>query len=158
MDLGDIVADCGSIGLSRVVVALELARDGGGMISTDAVILSGDVGGRSTGGSMDDGTTVASELTLLELGLASDRGGGVGFAASSLVPFSSASSVISISRRRRRELEEEVIEVEAVWRRHAEDKALSVRSEALDKASTVSFGVNLSVTEWNWTLLRARMD
>lgn len=75
---------------------------------------------------------------------------------SSFVPLSSASSVISINRPRRRELEEEeVTEVEAVWRRQAEDKALSVRSEALDRGSTVSFGVNLSVTDWNWTLLRA---
>lgn len=156
-DLGDIVADWGSMGLPREIVALELARDGGGMRSTDAISLSGDVGGSSgsTGGSMGDGTRVASDLTLLGLRRASDWGGGIGIGASSFVPFSSASSVISISRRRRRELEEEVIEVEAVWRRQAEDKALSVRSEALDRGSTVSFGVNLSVTDWNWTLLRA---
>lgn len=152
IDLGDIDAECGSMALP-----LELARDGGGMMSTDAFSLSGDVGGNSTGGSMGDGTTVDSDLTLLELGRSSDLGGGTGFDASSL-PFSSASSVISINRRRRRELEEDVIEVEAVCRRHAEDKALSVRSEALDKARTVSFGVNLSVTDWNWTLLRAGTD
>lgn len=162
MDLGDIVADCGSMGLPREIVPLELARDGGGMRSTDAFSLSGDIWGSSgstgTGGSMGDGTRVASDLTLLGLCRASDWGGGIGFGASYFVPFSSASSVISISRRRRRELEEEVIEVEAVWRRQAEDKALSVRSEALDRGSTVSFGVNLSVTDWNWTLLRAGTD
>ena len=115
-DLGDIVADCGSMGLPREIVALELARDGGGIRSTDAFSLSGDVGGSSgsNGGSMGDGTRVASDLTLLGVRRASDWGGGTGFGSSSFVPFSSASSVISISRRRRRELEEEVIEVEAV--------------------------------------------
>jgi hypothetical protein len=52
--------------------------------------------------------------------------------------FSSASSAISISLRRRRELEEEVIEPEAVCNRHAEDSALSVRSADFAKENTVS--------------------
>jgi hypothetical protein len=149
MDLGDIVADCGSLGLPAEVGALELARDGGGLKSIDALSLSGDVGGNSTGGSMGGGTIVASDLILPDLCRASDCGGGTGFSASSFVPFSSASSVISTRRRRRRELDEEVTEVEAVCKRHADDKALSVRSEALVKGRTVSFGVNLSVTDWN---------
>ena len=84
------------------------------MKSIDAFSLSGDVGGNSTGVSTGDGTTVASDLMLPDLCLSSDWGGGTGFTVSSFMPFSSASSVISISRRRRRELEEEVIEVEAV--------------------------------------------
>lgn len=160
MDLGDIVADCGSTGLPRESVARELDRDGGGMRSTGAFSLSGDIGGSSgsTGCSIGDGTKVASDLTLLGLRRASDWRCVIGFGASSFVPFSSASSVISISRRRRSELEEEVIEVDAVWRRQAEDRALSVRSEALDRGSMVSLGVNLSITNWNWTLLRARTD
>ena len=65
------------------------------------------------------------------------------------VAFSSASSVISISLRRRRELEEEVIEPEAACNKHAEDSALSVRSVDLDNEKTVSWGENLSRTDWN---------
>ena len=42
---------------------------------------------------------------------------------------SSASSVISFSLRRRRELEDEVIDPEAACSKHAEDKALSVSSD-----------------------------
>jgi hypothetical protein len=148
MDLGDIVADWGSMGLPAEVGALELARDGGGLKSMGACSLSGDVGGISTGASDSvGGTKVASDFMLPDLCRASDWGGGTGFSSS--LPFSSASSVISINRRRRRELEEEVIEVEAVCRRHADDNALSVRSEALVNGRTVSFGVNLSVTDWN---------
>lgn len=113
MDLGDIVADCVSLGLPGEVAAMEPALDGGGWKSTGACSLSGDTGGNSTGGSLG-GTKVASDLILPDLWRASDWGGGTGFVASSFVPFSSASSVISINRRRRRELEEEVIEVEAV--------------------------------------------
>lgn len=80
----------------------------------DAFSLSGDVGGSSssTGGSVG-GTRVASDLMLTALTRASDWGTGTGL-VSSFVPFSSASSVISIKRRRRRELDEEVIDVEAV--------------------------------------------
>ena len=74
----------------------------------------------------------------------------------SVVAFSSASSVISISLRRRRELEEEVIEPEAVCSKQAEDRALSVRSEDLDSEKTVSWGENLSKTDWNWTVVRAK--
>lgn len=112
-DLGDIVADCDSTGLTGDVAALELARDGGGWKSIDACSLSGDVGGNSAGGSLG-GTKVASDLMLPDLSRISGWGGGTGLLTSSFVPFSSASSVISINRRRRRELEEEVIEVEAV--------------------------------------------
>lgn len=66
VDLGDIFADGGSMGLPREIVALELARDGGGMGSTDAFSLSGDVGGSSgpAGGSIGDGIRVASDMTL----------------------------------------------------------------------------------------------
>lgn len=63
------------------------------------------------------------------------------------VACSSASSVISISLRRRRELEEEVIEPEAACNKHAEDSALSVRSVDLDSEKTVSWGENLSRTD-----------
>ena len=63
------------------------------------------------------------------------------------VAFSSASSVISISLRRRRELEEEVIEPEAACNKHADDRALSVRSEDLAMEKTVSWGENLSRTD-----------
>ena len=79
-------------------------------------------------------------------------------ASLSVAAFSSASSVISISLRRRRELEEEVIEPEAVCSKHAEDSALSVRSEDLDSEKTVSWGENLSKTDWNWTVVRAKKD
>lgn len=68
---------------------------------------------------------------------------------------SSASSAISISLRRRRELDEEVMEPDAVCSRHADDRALSVSSEACDKEKTVSCGENLSRIDWNWTVVRA---
>lgn len=61
-----------------------------------------------------------------------------------LVVFSSASSVISFSLRRRRELEDEVIEPEAAWSKHAEDNALSVSSDDCERVNTVSCGENLS--------------
>lgn len=52
-------------------------------------------------------------------------------AGASLFPgaFSSASSVISFSLRRRRELDEEVIDPEAACSKQAEDNALSVSSD-----------------------------
>lgn len=112
LERGNIAPDCDSLG---EVGALELARDGGGLRSTDAFSLSGDVGGSSssTGGSVG-GTRVASDLMLTALPRASDWGDGTVLLVSSFPPVSSASSVISIKRRRRRELEEDVIEVEAV--------------------------------------------
>jgi hypothetical protein len=57
---------------------------------------------------------------------------------------SSASSTISINRRLRRELEEDVIDPDAAWRRQADDKALSVRSVASLNSKVVSCGENLS--------------
>ena len=99
-------------------------------------------------------TTVASDRWLK--GLWGDESLAGDLASLSVVAFSSASSVISISLRRRRELEEEVIEPEAVCSKHAEDSALSVRSEDLDSEKTVSWGENLSKTDWNWTVVRAK--
>lgn len=51
-----------------------------------------------------------------------------------------------------------MIDPEAVWRRHAEDRALSFKSVACVRGSTVSCGLNLSRTDWNWTLLRAKKE
>lgn len=94
---------------------------------------------------------VASDIWLPDLCLSSDWSGDGGCFGSSVdstfVPFSSASSVISLKRRRRRELVEEVIDPDAVWRRQADDSALSLRSEAWVMAKMVSFGVNFSVTD-----------
>lgn len=93
---------------------------------------------------------VASDFWLPDRCLVSTLAGGCGSDlsfVSSFAPFSSASSVISINRRRRRELEEDVIDPDAVWRRQAEDRALSFKSEACVRGRTVSCGVNLSRTD-----------
>ena len=96
----------------------------------------------------DGGTTVASESWLNDLCRMPSVGDCV--CASSLpTVVSSASSAISFNRRRRRELDEEVIEPEAVCSRHAEDNALSVRSVGCATEKTVSCGENLSRTDWN---------
>lgn len=58
--------------------------------------------------------------------------------SSLLTPFSSASSVISTSLRRRSELEEDVIEPEAVCSEQAEESALSVSSVETESEKTVS--------------------
>lgn len=104
------------------------------------------ISGETVGGIM-----VASDIWLPDLCIGSDWTGAGGCFVSSVdssfVPFSSASSVISLKRRRRRELDEEVIDPDAVWRRQAEDKALSLRSDAWVMAKMVSFGVNFSVTD-----------
>jgi ribulose 1,5-bisphosphate synthetase/thiazole synthase len=63
-------------------------------------------------------------------------------------PCSAASSVISFSRRRRRELDEDVSDPEAVWSAHAEDSAVSVRSSGEVRGNVVSCGVKVSVTDW----------
>lgn len=144
-DLGDIALR-DSLGLP-MDGARELAREGGGRRSGE-----GFSSGEAVGG-----TTVASDLRLPDLCLVSVTDGGCCSCScscpcsfvSSFVPVSSASSVISISRRRRRELDEEVIDPEAVCKRQADDRALSLSSDAWVRASTVSFGVNLSRTDWN---------
>lgn len=148
-DLGEVATDCVSLGLRPRECDLELARDGGGLKSGDGASTLGEVVGGAGGGEVVvGGTMVASDFWLPDNRRASDLGGGSGcWYGSSFEPFSSASSVISINRRRRSELEEEVIEPDAVWRRHADDKALSFKSDAWAKTSTVSFGVNLSVTD-----------
>lgn len=146
-DIGDKALDCSSWGFVwRGGAVLALSRDGGGLRSGDVVSVDGD-------GAVDGGTTVASDFWLPDL----CRGwsSGLGGCASSLAPFSSASSVISINRRRRRELDEDVMEVDAVWSRQAEDSALSVSSAARARGRTVSLGVNLSRKDPNCTLLRA---
>lgn len=90
-----------------------------------------------------EATMVASDSWLNDLCRKSlvEIGGGE---ASLLPGVSSASSAISISLRRRREFEEEVIEPEAVCSRHAEDSALSVSSDGCERENTVSCGENLS--------------
>lgn len=146
-DLGDMALVCDWARLPRDG-ARELPREGGGRRSDEDRRIGE---GFSASGDVLGGTMVASDIWLPDLCLGSDRGGGGGSFVSSfdssLVPFSSASSVISLRRRRRRELDEEVIDPDAVWRRHADDKALSLRSEAWVIGSTVSFGVNFSVTD-----------
>lgn len=139
-DFGDVVLVCDSLGLA-MDGARELAREGGGRRSGEDFSSGEAVGG----------TIVASDLRLPDLCLVSvlDGGGCSCSFVSCFVPFSSASSVISISRRRRRELDEDVIDPDAVCKRHADDRALSLSSDAWDRASTVSFGVNLSRTDWN---------
>lgn len=72
-----------------------------------------------------------------------------------LTPFSSASSVISTSLRRRRELDDEVMDPEAVCREQAEESALSVSSVETEREKTVSWGENLSRNDWNCTVIRA---
>jgi hypothetical protein len=153
-----MLLECDSLGLPRDRGERELARDGGGRSSGEDISTSGDV---VEGG----GTMVASDFWLPDRCLVSIIGGDCGCGCdcdsggsfdSSFAPFSSASSVISINRRRRSELEEDVIDPEAVWRRQADDRALSFKSEACANGSTVSCGLNLSMTDWNWTLLRAR--
>lgn len=76
---------------------------------------------------MSGGTTVTSDswLVLLCGGLIFEDFPGASWLFAVL---SSASSVISFSLRRRRELEEEVIDPEAACSKHAEDNALSVSS------------------------------
>lgn len=118
--VGDIVSECVSLGLPREGGGLELARDGGDRRSGEGFSISGEVT------EVDGGTTVASDFWLPDLRLISLLGGNCGCdgsdgcdfslasLATSFAPFSSASSVISISRRRRRELEDEVIEPVAV--------------------------------------------
>lgn len=59
-------------------------------------------------------------------------------ASSLFIPFSSASSVISMSLRWRRELVEEGMDPEAACSKQAEDNALSVNSDAAARAKTVS--------------------
>lgn len=86
---------------------------------------------------------VASDTWLVDLCRLSGCGNGA-CVSSLVVLVSSASSAISISLRRRRELEEEVIEPEAACNKHAEDSALSVRSADFAKENTVSWGENLS--------------
>lgn len=114
--VGDIVSEWVSLGLPREGGGRELARDGGGGISREAF-------STSTSGECKEGvggTTVASDLRLPDRSLTSLLGGGGAWDGcalsllSSFAPFSSASSVISISRRRRRELDDEVIEPDAV--------------------------------------------
>lgn len=71
-----------------------------------------------------EGTAVASDRWLsasVSLSTVRDCGSSL-----LLAPFSSASSVISTSLRRRRELEDEVMEPEAVCREQAEESAFSV--------------------------------
>lgn len=108
-----MVSECVSLGLPREGGGLELARDGGGRRSGEGVSTSGEIG------EVTGGTTVASDFWLPDFRL-SLLGGNCGCDGcafcldSSFAPLSSASSVISISRRRRRELEDEVIEPEAV--------------------------------------------
>ena len=87
-------------------------------------------------------------LSLVSVGAGTDGGARVGASVSLGAPFSSASSVISISLRRRRELEEDVIDPEAVCKRHADERALSLRSEASVRVRVVSFE-NLSRIDWN---------
>lgn len=150
-DFGGMVMEWVSLGLPRDG-ARELPREGGGRGSGEGRRIGEDFS--ASGDVIDgaiDGTMVASDIWLPDRCLGSDWGGGGGSFVSSfdssLVPFSSASSVISLRTRRRRELDEEVSDPDAVCRRHAEDKALSLRSEAWVKGSTVSFGVNFSVTD-----------
>jgi len=138
-DVGDMGLVCDSLGLP-MDGARELARDGGGRGSGEDL---------SSGEAMG-GTMVASDLRLPDLFISVLGGGRCSCSfVSSFVPLSSASSVISINRRRRSELDEDVIDPDAVCRRHADDRALSLSSDAWDRASTVSFGVNLSRTDWN---------
>lgn len=103
---------------------------------------------------MSGGTTVTSDswLVLLCGGLVFEN-----FPGASLLfaVLSSASSVISFSLRRRRELEEEVIDPEAACSKHAEDNALSVSSGACERVNTLSCGENLSRIDWNWTVTLA---
>lgn len=144
VDFGDMeVASC-SLELSRDGGGRELDRDGGGR-------RSGEGFSSGSGATIGGGTTVASDFWLPGLCRGSSVLGGDGAfpLTSSFPPLSSASSVISIRRRRRSELDEEVIDPDAVWSRQADDKELSLRSEAWVRGKTVSFGVNLSRTDWN---------
>lgn len=155
-----MLLECDSFGLPRDRGERELARDGGGRRSGEDISTSGE-------GIEEGGTMVASDFWLPDRCLVSAIGGDCGCGCgcdsgcsldSSFAPFSSASSVISINRRRRSELVEDVIDPEAVWRRQADDRALSFKSAACANGRTVSCGLNLSRTDWNWTLLRATRE
>jgi hypothetical protein len=115
-----------------------------GLVGTEESPLGGWGGVDTT----DGGTTVASETWLNDRCRRSWTGAWV-LAVSLGAGVSSASSAISISLRRRRELEEEVIEPEAVCKRHADESALSVSSDGFESEKTVSWGENLSSTDWN---------
>lgn len=82
-------------------------------------------------------------------GGASPGNGGRGFSFSALlIRFSSASSVISPSRARGRELLDDEVEFEAAWREQAADNLVSFRSVEAVMGKTVSCGENLSKMDW----------
>ena len=129
----------------RVAGTISLASSFG---TCDSALL---LGGRSTLDVTRDGTMVEVDIMLAGLSVIS---GGIDFVSSFPMLCSSASSVISISLRRRKELDNEAIEPLVVWSKHADEREPSVRSDGCAKVKTASLGENFSRINWKWTAVR----
>ena len=116
-------------------------------ISVTVEVYDGDVT-RSGGSGMVSGAGAEDVLAVV------GRSSGTVDCLLILIP-SSASSAISISLRRRRELVDEEVDPEAVCSEHAADSVLSFSSFDVVMGKTVSFGENRSVTALKCTVARA---